>query len=117
MRVEAETPNASAISALERDCLLIVAIKFCFKVCILLPMLPNGKRIAKVEEIQGKMKENLSKKQKKMQFIPDMLAYIKYSNVVISDSEHQSSIRMKISEPFFGDLKMQMKKILLHLVW
>lgn len=25
--MEAETPNASAISALERDCLLIVAIK------------------------------------------------------------------------------------------
>ena len=30
MRVEAETPNASAISAFERDCLLIVAIKIEF---------------------------------------------------------------------------------------
>lgn len=71
--MEAETPNASAISALERDCLLIVAIKFCFKVCILLSMLPKGKRIAKVEEIQSKIIKNSSI----LQIFGQILAYVK----------------------------------------
>lgn len=72
--MEAETPNASAISALERDCLLIVAIKFCFKVCILLPMLPKGKRIAKVEEIQGKIIKNSSI----LQFFTQIVVYLRF---------------------------------------
>ncbi len=46
--MEAETPNASAISALERDCLLIVAIKNEILSLYFVVAVAKVKRIAKL---------------------------------------------------------------------